>query len=77
MYTSMRTIIMILPFEKIQTVELIKADQRQYEQCQRIQFFIGLQLSAQFHRGDNSVIVFDVDKKTGLLEEEFPAADQR
>ena len=66
----MRTIITTLPFEDPDG-RADQADQRQHQQCRRLQFSLDYNYLLSSIAGDNSVIVFDVDKKTGLLKKNF------
>lgn len=58
-------------FEKIQTVELIKLTRGNTNSASAFSFSLDYNYLLSSIAGDNSVIVFDVDKKTGLLKKNF------
>ena len=58
-------------FEKIQTVELIKLTRGNTNSASAFSFSLDYNYLLSSIAGDNSVIVFDVDKKTGLLKKTF------
>lgn len=58
-------------FEKIQTVELIKLTRGNTDSASAFSFSLDYNYLLSSIAGDNSVIVFDVDKKTGLLKKNF------
>ena len=58
-------------FEKIQTVDLIKLTRGNTNSASAFSFSLDYNYLLSSIAGDNSVIVFDVDKKTGLLKKNF------
>ena len=58
-------------FEKIQTMELIKLTRGNTNSASAFSFSLDYNYLLSSIAGDNSVIVFDVDKKTGLLKKNF------
>ena len=58
-------------FEKIQTVELIKLTRGNTNSASAFSFSLDYNYLLSSIAGDNSVIVFNVDKKTGLLKKNF------
>ena len=58
-------------FEKIQTVELIKLTRGNTDSASAFSFSLDYNYLLSSIAGDNSVIVFNVDKKTGLLKKNF------
>ena len=58
-------------FEKIQTVELIELTRGNTDSASAFSFSLDYNYLLSSIAGDNSVIVFNVDKKTGLLKKNF------